>query len=152
MVMQETLRFQSSVSNNSPVILKKDCNIGKYRIKAGTEMIVHIQALNHSAQQWQRPDEFLPERFDKDDPLYLTPNGKKRHAFSFVPFNGGRRVCFGKTLAEANLKMIATYLTQYFNIEHVDEKFREKNVYPVSHLGMTGKKPVFVELKQYNGF
>ena len=53
----------------------------------------------------------MPERFDKESPLYLTPDGKKRHAFAYAPFNGGRRVCFGKTFAEANLKFLIIYLT-----------------------------------------
>jgi cytochrome P450 len=55
--------------------------------------------------------EFLPERFDHSSPLSLTPGGKKRHPMSWVPFHGGSRVCFGKTLAEANMKILMLYLT-----------------------------------------
>ena len=73
--------------------------------------MIHFEALGHNSAEWQRPTEFLPERFDPKSPLYLTPSGKKRHAMSWVPFHGGQRVCFGKTLAEGNLKILITYMT-----------------------------------------
>ena len=74
-------------------------------------MTVNIYALHYNPSEWQRPNEFLPQRFDPADPLYLTPSGKKRHTYSFVPFNGGRRICFGKTFAESTMKIVATYMT-----------------------------------------
>ena len=85
--------------------------------------------------------------------MYLTPGGKKRHAFAYAPFSGGRRVCFGKTFAEATMKILATYLTQHFNFEHVDEKYREKNTYPLAHFGMFGSgNPMMLELTTHTGF
>ena len=30
------------------------------------------------SKEWQRPREFLPDRFDPNSPLFLTPDGKKR--------------------------------------------------------------------------
>ena len=70
--------------------------------------------------------EFLPERFDTSDPLYLTPDGKKRHNMAMTPFWGGPRVCFGKTLAENTMKVGLTYFTQMFDFEFEDAKFYEK--------------------------
>ena len=125
----------------SPFIPSKDIKIGKYTIRADTELIVHINGLNYNTSQWQRPTEFLPERFDPESPLYLTPDGKKRHSHAYTPFAGGKRVCFGKTFAELTIKMISLYLTHYFNFEHVDEKYRSKDCYPLAQFGMTGTKP-----------
>ena len=104
-------------------------------------MTIFFHGLHMNGSQWQRPKEFLPQRFDVDDPLYQTSDGKKRHTFAYVPFNGGLRVCFGKTFAEAAMKIMMTYLTTYFNFEHVDEKYRDKDIYPISHIGMQGTKP-----------
>lgn len=113
-------------------------------------MIV-FHALHKHAKYWQRPHEFLPERFDKESPLYLTPDGKKRHPFAFAPFNGGRRVCFGKTFAESVMKVVVTYLIATYNFEHCDEQYRDKNNYPLNCLGIAGwKGPVNVRLTGAN--
>ena len=125
MVMQETLRFHAPIPSNTPVTLDQESSIGKYKVKPSTEMVINFHGLHMNADHWQRPKEFLPQRFDKDDPLSLSPDGKKRHAFAWAPFNGGRRVCFGKTFAEATMKILATYLTSHFNFEHENEKYRE---------------------------
>jgi len=74
----------------------------------------------------------LPERFDPDSDLYLTPKGKKRNSASWTPFSGGKRICFGKTFAEANLKIMLSYFTQYFDFEYVDKTQIEGGKYPVA--------------------
>ena len=87
-------------------------------------MSIQFEGLAQDPNQWQRPTEFLPQRFDNSDPLSLTPSGKKRHVNSWVPFHGGSRVCFGKTLAEAQLKILGSYLTQKFDLEFEDERYK----------------------------
>jgi len=41
---------------------------------------------------------------------------------SFLPFNGGRHVCFGKTFVEVMLKIISSMMAQKFDIEFVDKE------------------------------
>jgi cytochrome P450 len=62
----------------------------------------------------------------------MTPDGKKRNPFSWIPFSGGRRVCFGKTFAEANLKFMCTYLSQFFDFQFENE-FKYQSSWPVAH-------------------
>ena len=91
----------------------------------------------------------MPERFDATNPLFLTPGGKKRLPTAFAPFGGGRRVCMGKTLAEANLKVVGTYLSQYFNFELLDqERYGAKDSYPRAHSFMNGTMPVMIKLTE----
>ena len=97
---------------------------GKYSFEPGDIMSIQFEGLAQDPNQWQRPTEFLPQRFDNSDPLSLTPSGKKRHVNSWVPFHGGSRVCFGKTLAEAQIKVLHSYLTQKFNLEFEEEKYK----------------------------
>lgn len=57
----------------------------------------------------------------------------------------------GKTLAEANLKIAGTYLSQYFNFELLDKKrYGPKDSYPRSHSFMNGTMPIMVRLTEYN--
>ena len=96
----------------NPVIFKEDQKLcGKFTVKAGTRIRVLNWALHTNTDQWQRPHEYLPERFDQEHPLYLTPSGKKRNPMSWLPFSGGKRICFGKTFADSNLKIMLTYFT-----------------------------------------
>ena len=109
--MKEGLRVQPPSSASMLMQTTKDTKLGKYNFLEGDLIFINFQALGHNPAEWQRPTEFLPERFDHESPLSLTPTGKKRWTTSLIPFHGGNRVCFGKTLAEANLKVLITYIT-----------------------------------------
>jgi len=58
---------------------------------------------------------------------------------------GGKRICFGKTFAEATIKILVTYFTQMFNIEFVDERF--KTEFPNSHFGISKREKIEVILR-----
>lgn len=103
-------------------------------------------AAQFDATQWQKPNEFIPERFDHSNPISLTPNGTKRSPQAFIPFSGGKRVCFGKTLAEATLKVVATYFTQNFDFKVVDKKFETE--LPVAHIGMSSRNKIEIVLSK----
>ena len=77
-------------------------------IKKGQAFAIDANALHYDRTQWQKPQEFIPERFDPSSPMSLTPSGKNRHPNALSPFSGGKRVCFGKTFAETSMKIIAT--------------------------------------------
>ena len=92
--------------------------------------------------------ELLPERFDSNSPLYLTPEGKKRHPMSWIPFHGGPRVCFGKTLAEGNLKIMTTYMTQKFNFKFEDPRYETE--IPVAQIDQSHTVPIWLKLTAYS--
>ena len=89
--------------------------------------------------------EFLPERFDNNDPLFLTPDGKKRHTNAMAPWLGGPRVCFGKSLAETTMKISTTYITQMFDLEFEDPKFYDKEL--LSCFDASHKERCFLKIK-----
>ena len=92
--------------------------------------------------------EFIPERFDHSNDLSLTPAGKKRNVSSWAPFFGGNRVCFGKSLAEGEIKIAATYMTQLFDLKFEDPKYQtelphvqmNQSIYPDIWLKLTARK------------
>ena len=88
-----------------------------------------MTGIHHNTKEWQSPEEFLPERFDPESPLFLTPSGKARNQYSHFAFSGGKRICFGKTIAEMMLKYMATYLSQYFEFEYTYPELYEDH-YP----------------------
>jgi len=114
-VIQEALRFMPPAVVSSQYIVKEDFKAGGKVFPKGAQFLYFFPGLHNNSKQWQRPEEFLPDRFNPESPLFLTPDGKKRHPFAWLPFSCGQRVCFGKTFAEGNLKYILTYLAQYFD-------------------------------------
>ena len=120
--------------HTSTYTVKRDVKVGGLHIKAGQFVTIMIHAMYMSSKEWQRPHEFLPQRFDSKDPLFLTPSGKKRHSFSFIPFSAGKRICFGKTFAQTNLRLATTYFAQTFNFELLDKSYSSSNL-PMKHVG-----------------
>ena len=109
--MMEALRYQTPGAEGSSMYFKQDVKLGNIHVKAYDRIKVSFVGLHFNTSEWQRAREFLPDRFDSTHPLYLTPNGKKRCSSSYTPFFGGQRICFGKTFAENDMKIIASYIT-----------------------------------------
>ena len=122
----------------------RDTKIGDMWFKKGDIFEVNFTALHYDKVQWQRPHEFIPERFDCTNPLSLKPNGQKRSPSAWVPFAAGHRACFGKVLGEACCAAICSYLTQAFEFEFVDTKFLTE--LPVSANAMSHRNKIEVIL------
>ena len=135
MVICEALRMSPPVPCSSMYAVTEDTVVlGNTKFNKGDSLVVNFTGLHRHADEWQRPHEFLPRRFDPSHDLFLTPKGRKRNPYSWSPFNGGRRICFGKTFAEASLRIVATYLSQYFNFEFVDKRFSAGKL-PIIEIG-----------------
>jgi cytochrome P450 family 4 len=150
-VINEALRFQAPVHNTTKMELSEDCSIkgtdSTFNLRKGAAIYIDILGLHFNATEWQRPHEFLTDRFDTESPLYKRPDGKKRNPFSFLPFSAGRRVCFGKTFAEQVLKYTITYLTQHFDFEFCEpEKYKDS--YPFAVIMQSNIEPINVKFSK----
>ena len=54
-------------------------------------MFISVWNLHRSPALWERPSDFVPDRFPVDGP---TPT-EVTHNFAYLPFGGGRRKCIG---------------------------------------------------------
>ena len=106
---------------SSHLHFEKDTMVGGVMIKAYTPILINILGLHLDRSVWQRATEHLPDRFDPSHPLSKTLSGEKRSNFSWLPFNGGKRICFGKTFAELAIKMTMTMLSQSFDFSFVED-------------------------------
>ncbi|KAJ1288726.1 hypothetical protein BS78_02G110600 [Paspalum vaginatum] len=108
-------------------------NIGGYAVPRGCTVIFNSWAIMRDPAAWERPDDFVPERFlDRDD---MDFRGKQ---FEFLPFGSGRRLCPGVAMAERVVPHIVASLVHAFewqlpsgmSAEQVDvsEKFTTVNV------------------------
>jgi len=115
MCFNEALRMQPPVYTSSPIIMTKDLNVNGLKIRKDDCIFIHLAAMAKDPSQWQRPNEFLPDRFDPNHPLFLTPSGVKRNPFAFSPFLAGHRICLGKTFIEEVSKETLPALLRVFD-------------------------------------
>lgn len=71
---------------------RQDCELGGYRVPAGTTVIVSQWVMHRDPRFWDNPDKFEPER-------WLDGRARQIHRFAYFPFGGGARLCIGNSLA-----------------------------------------------------
>jgi cytochrome P450 len=95
MFFKESLRIDPPVHFTSPAVALKKFKVGPYTMRAGDTASIHVYGVHRDAREWHSPEEFIPERFDSISKYYKTPEGKKRHPMSYIPFIAGLRNCLG---------------------------------------------------------
>mmetsp|Transcript_30638 Transcript_30638/g.30113 ORF Transcript_30638/g.30113 Transcript_30638/m.30113 type:complete len:229 (+) Transcript_30638:599-1285(+) len=118
----ESMRIEPPVMFSSYDTVTDDTTIGGINVKKGDPFTVDMYFLHHNPEEWIDHNKFIPERFDPSSPYFLTPSGKKRHAMSFAPFLGGKRICLGKTFVETMSKIIGPTVIGTFDFKFVNEK------------------------------
>ena len=98
-VLHEALRLCPP----APVVTRTatgQIDVDGYRVEAGTELVVGINALHRDPALWDRPLNFEPDRFS-------PANSAGRDRWQYLPFGGGPRSCIGDHFAmlEATLAM-----------------------------------------------
>lgn len=93
-------------------IAVSDDRVGDVIIPGGSTVIVYVYGAHHAPRHWQNPENFDPERFDKEQMKARTP-------FTFLPFGGGPRVCIGQHYAMLQILMILSELIRRYDFELV---------------------------------
>ncbi|CAL0332123.1 unnamed protein product [Lupinus luteus] len=136
-VFHETLRKYSPAPIVPLRYVHEDTQLGGYHIPAGSEIAINIYGCNMDKERWQKPYEWMPERFldEKYDPndLYKT-----------MAFGAGKRVCAGSLQAMLIACTAIGRLVQEFEWEL--EQGEEDNV---DTMGLTTHKlhPLLVKIK-----
>uniref|UniRef100_A0A0N4ZM39 Cytochrome P450 n=1 Tax=Parastrongyloides trichosuri TaxID=131310 RepID=A0A0N4ZM39_PARTI len=90
----------------------KDTIIGGHLIKAGTMTQPFFWGANYDEKYFKDPLTFRPERFLEDD-------GKTyKVRYDHMAFGKGKRICAGKSLAEAELFLFFTSFLQKYKFTH----------------------------------
>ena len=148
-VINEALRVNSPASSSSHLQFETDMTIGGFKVKAFDPMLINFVPMHYNSAYWQEPQRFNPDRFDPSHPDALTPDGKKRPQACWLPFNGGKRICFGKTFAEMALKMVLTILSQRFNFELVEVGKYSDTKFPMLVLGISHIPKIPIKFTKY---
>uniref|UniRef100_A0A0E0G8I9 Cytochrome P450 n=1 Tax=Oryza nivara TaxID=4536 RepID=A0A0E0G8I9_ORYNI len=111
--------------------------IGGYAVPRGAMVIFNAWAIMRDPAAWERPDEFVPERF-METTTAIDFRGKE---YEYLPFGSGRRLCPGLPLAERVVPFVLASLLRAFewrlpdgvSAEDLDvsERFNTANVLAV---------------------
>ncbi|XAR50776.1 hypothetical protein NMG60_11005200 [Bertholletia excelsa] len=118
-VVKETLRLHPPAPLMVPHYLSKGCNVGGYEIKSDTLVYVNIWAIGRDPEYWEKPEEFLPERFLGNSTDFRGQD------FQFIPFGAGRRSCPATNLGTIIVELALANLVYSFNWELPDGMKKE---------------------------
>ncbi len=103
---EEALRLYPPAASLSREAIAAD-TIGDRVIKAGETIIISPWVLHRHQTLWDRPDDFLPERF-------LPGRRETIDRFAYLPFGAGPRVCIGMGFAmREGIAILATLLRKF---------------------------------------
>ncbi|XP_071822488.1 cytochrome P450 3A13-like isoform X1 [Apostichopus japonicus] len=112
--VRESLRLYPPAAGLERYNDKGDIIIKDLLIPEGFQVYVPVYAIHHDPEIWDNPEEFRPERFNKE-------NRSKIHPVSWLPFGDGPRACLGVRLAMMEIKFAVVRLLQEFKIETCPE-------------------------------
>ncbi|CAL4898231.1 unnamed protein product [Urochloa decumbens] len=92
-----------------------ECDVEGYRIPSGIRVLVNAWALGRDDTCWERPEEFVPERFMEG--AIDAASDYQGNDFRLLPFGSGRRMCPGINFATITFKIILANLLYHFDWE-----------------------------------
>ena len=113
LVLKESLRLFPSVPSIGR-ILTEDLDINGKILPKGTTVSLSIFGLHRNPKYWDKPNEFIPERWEVDI--------EKRHSFLYIPFSAGPRNCIGQNFAKNEEKVILSKFIKNFRFTSVDKE------------------------------
>jgi cytochrome P450 len=102
-----------------------DCEIGGYRVPAGTQVFMFQWTTQRDARFFNEPLAFKPERWTEDFEAQLPK-------YAYFPFGGGPRACVGASFAMMEMILVLATIGKQYRLELVRDHPVE--VYPAMSL------------------
>lgn len=113
MVLKESMRLYPAVWGIGRRAIA-DCEIGGYRVAAGTNIFIFQSLTQRDPRFFSNPDAFDPERW-REDPV----RSGRIPRFAYFPFGGGPRVCVGASFAMLEASLLLAMIQQRFHFDLV---------------------------------
>ena len=128
-VVKEALRLDPPAIDSLNYICVKDCKICGVDIKKGQRTKINLFASNHSYNDYHRPFEFMPERFEPESEYFTRPaDGKPRSVYSYIPFSHGLRGCPGLSYAVLQIRVAIGFVCAKLDCEVDPELMKKEGV------------------------
>jgi len=107
-VIKETLRLRPPVSVVVRRLLRP-ATLGGYELPAGTLVAPCVYLVHHREDVYERPGEFIPERFLEQRAAVPT----------WIPFGGGARRCLAASYAEQEMKRVVRTVLEEVELQPI---------------------------------
>lgn len=107
-IIDETLRLYPPAYATARDVAEDD-DIAGYPLKKGTGVTIGIYPTQRSPKYWERPNDFVPERFAPE-------NADKIVKWAYLPFGGGPRLCIGQMFALTEAVMMLATIAQRYKL------------------------------------
>jgi len=137
-VIKESLRIRSpagAVTRDT----NEDVYIGKYFVPKGTRVVVAIHAMHNDPNYWNKPEEYIPERWEN-----LSDSTARADGY-YLPFSAGPRICIGQRLAREEAIVFLALLLKNFDVKPPINFDKNK---PMERFGLTSIKDVNILLSK----
>jgi cytochrome P450 family 12 len=124
-VIKEALRMLPPASGTIRAA-GQELVIQGYQIPQGTNLLVSNALLSMEEQHFPRSQEFLPERWIRENADSGCPNARNANPFVYLPFGFGARMCVGRRMAEMEIEVLVARMVREFQIEwhHAPLKYK----------------------------
>ncbi|KAI9108959.1 hypothetical protein K1719_020264 [Acacia pycnantha] len=139
-VVKETLRLHPPLALSLPRETRSGVSLGGYYIPPKTTVLVNLWGIQRDPEFWERPEEFVPERFENNQVDF------KGQDFEFIPFGIGRRGCPGISFGLASLEYVLANLLCRFDWKLLAQGIDMSESYGVS---VNKKVPIYVQPMPY---
>ncbi|PIN08168.1 Cytochrome P450 CYP2 subfamily [Handroanthus impetiginosus] len=143
-VIKEVLRLYPPTPLSLPRETLENCTVEGYLIPARTLVYINAWAIARDPEYWERPEEFVPERFLNTSVDIIGQD------FQVIPFGGGRRRCPGIWMGLATVELAVANLLYSFDWEMpYGMKKEDIDTQVLPGLTMHKKNPLFLVPKKY---
>jgi len=116
MVIKESMRLYPPAWGVSREAIE-ECEIGGYRLPAGTQLLIVLWAMHRDPRNFQDPEAFNPARWEGG-------LAKKVPRYAYLPFGAGPRICIGGSFAITEAILLLATIARDFQLELVPEQRR----------------------------
>ncbi|PON72327.1 Cytochrome P450, E-class, group I, partial [Parasponia andersonii] len=109
-VIKETLRLHPPVPFLVPRKTLSSVELGGYNIPKHTTVYINAWAIQRDPSEWDKPEEFVPERF-LNNPIDFNI----AKDFEYIPFGVGRRGCAGVQFGIVSIEYVIVHLLYWFD-------------------------------------
>ncbi|GMN52135.1 hypothetical protein TIFTF001_021292 [Ficus carica] len=108
-VVKEVMRLHPPLALLVPRETTESIQLRGYDIPAKTRVIINAWAIHRHPDFWDRPEEFIPERFENN------PTDLASQDFQLIPLGFGRRKCPGLTFGIFGIEYLIANLLLWFD-------------------------------------
>lgn len=108
LIIKETFRLHPPVPN-IPRESMSQIKIQGYDIPPNTRIQLNIWAIGRDTKIWEKPEEFIPERFIDSAIHYKGQN------YGLLPFGSGRRICPALPMASTTVELGLLNMLYFFD-------------------------------------